>query len=72
VEPEKIAKTYAGKIDFVKEYDSDTLEPGVEQQDMGTFIVPRGGTYIIEAEFDLDSAGKDPTMENAFAIVKVE
>lgn len=69
---EKSSVVFKGKIDLMKIYGGYTIEPGAEQEDMGTFILPNGGTYILDAEFDLGAEGKDPTIQNAFAVVKIE
>lgn len=60
------------KIDLIKEKfpDGYVLEPGVEYDDIETFVVPKSSTYAITANMLLSDAGEDRVDHTT--IVKIE
>ena len=54
--------------DLVKKYDGYRLEPGVEYNEVETFVLPIGNTYLIEAELNLD----DSTSVGSYHVVQIK
>jgi hypothetical protein len=68
IDMEKIPPTLSVP-NLVKKYDGYLLEPGIEYNEVETFVLPHGNTYLVEAVVDL---GDDDEDVGSYHVVQIK
>lgn len=63
--------TVASAKNIVKRFDGYVIEPGAEYDEVETFVIPRGTTYLVTAEMDHYDQDPDDEVDGS-CIVKVD